>query len=180
MALGKKFYGTVASGFSGYCLEQYKKAKESNSFDKHLIAFYDKKFRRAKDISVADNPLIFSTIQGIFREANKDYKFVLHEHHIDIWIMEYTEGAAGYVDWHVDFEGKSLADNAVGEQIKLSMSLALTEDYKGGELEFDEGRVELGTNDLVVFPSFFRHKVNPVKQGTRVALVAWQYGPNWK
>ena len=179
MALGDKFISTVSSSFSDYLLEKYKAAKETNSFDKKLIAMYDPKFRRAKDISVADDPYIFNTVQSLFHQANSNYEFDLNNK-IDIWIMEYTEGSAGYVDWHTDFDSKSLHDNSIGEQITLSISLGLSEDYQGGVLEFDDGIISLKKNDFVVFPSMFRHRVTPVSKGTRITMVAWQYGPNWK
>lgn len=180
MALGDKFSGLVSSSFSDYLLEKYKAAKEAKAFDKHLIAMYDPKFRRARDINVADDPYIYNTVQSIFHQANQQFYNFDISSKIEIWIMEYTEASAGYVDWHMDFEGKSLHNNDVGEQIKLAMSLGLTDDYTGGELEFDEGIIQLKKDNFVVFPSMFRHRVQPVKQGTRVSMVAWQYGPNWK
>jgi predicted 2-oxoglutarate/Fe(II)-dependent dioxygenase YbiX len=99
---------------------------------------------------------------------------------IEIYIMEYTEPSAGYVDWHCDFSGQELYDQSKGKQIKLSLSLMLTDTFTGGELEFDEGMQQLGKGEYIIFPSLWRHRVNPVVSGTRVSLVAWQYGPNWK
>lgn len=180
MALGDKFSGVVSSSFSDYLFEKYKTAKEAKSFDRHLIAMYDPKFRRARDISVADDPYVYGTVQSMFHQANNQfYNFDISDK-IDIWIMEYTDASAGYVDWHMDFDGKSLHDNSLGQQIKIAMSIGLSDNYTGGELEFDDSIVFLKKGEFVVFPSMFRHRVQPIKQGTRVSMVAWQYGPNWK
>ena len=33
---------------------------------------------------------------------------------------------------------------------------------------------------VLVFPSFMRHKVEPVTKGIRKSLVAWIEGPHWR
>ena len=180
MALGDKVTGTVSSMFLDHCITRYNKAKEQKELKRDSVTMYNRKFRRAKDISVADDPIIRSTIQTLMMQHNElHYEFDLNDN-IEIYIMEYTEASAGYVDWHNDFYGKSLYDQSIGEQIKLSMSLMLNDDYTGGELEFDEGPQQLGKGEYIIFPSLWRHKVNPVATGTRISVVAWNYGPNWK
>ena len=63
------------------------------------------------------------------------------------------------------------------------MSIILNDDYKGGELEI-KGPLNfnipntMGT--IIVFPSYFTHRVKPVRRGTRYSLVAWFGGPKFK
>jgi PKHD-type hydroxylase len=55
------------------------------------------------------------------------------------------------------------------------------EDYEGGTLAFptvEFDRVQRGA--AVMFPSFLLHGVHPVKQGKRLALVAWVAGPRFR
>jgi PKHD-type hydroxylase len=79
----------------------------------------------------------------------------------------------------------------VGKIRKLSVTVSLSDsnDYKGGELEFDFRNGEHGKisniveckeikskGSLVVFPSFVWHRVKPVTKGTRYSLVIWHCG----
>jgi PKHD-type hydroxylase len=71
---------------------------------------------------------------------------------------------------------------------KLSYTLQLShpDDYTGGQVQlWDESRKmsffipkEKGT--LCIFDSRTRHRVLPVKEGKRFALVGWAVGPRWK
>jgi PKHD-type hydroxylase len=81
----------------------------------------------------------------------------------------------------------------VGMCRKLSVSVQLSHgtDYEGGDMEFtdlplDQSHKELNiwTNKefrkkgtVIVFPSFIRHRVTPVTEGTRYSAVAWINGP---
>lgn len=69
---------------------------------------------------------------------------------------------------------------------KLSIVLALTpaEEYEGGELLLmphgeNPLRLKLGLGDLIAFPSWVPHKVNPVTSGNRITAVTWIYGPKF-
>lgn len=61
----------------------------------------------------------------------------------------------------------------------LSVSIALNNDYDGGEFVFSlpEGEVvyEQNIGDVLVFPSnwMFPHQVNKITNGTRYAIVSW-------
>ncbi len=76
-------------------------------------------------------------------------------------------------------------------QRKLSVTVQLSDpsDYIGGELYFEnleeypttegyENMKDQGT--AIFFPSFVRHGVKEVTEGTRYSLVAWFEGPDWK
>ena len=40
--------------------------------------------------------------------------------------------------------------------------------------------VELSKGSLVVFPSYYRHRVTPVTKGTRYSLVVWNLGQPYR
>jgi len=91
---------------------------------------------------------------------------------------EYPKG--GFYDWHMDL-------NAFGQDgqnpiRKISMTLLLSDpkDFTGGDLLFsemgDNKPLPLKQGQAIFFASFLRHKVAPVKKGTRRSLVLWAGG----
>jgi PKHD-type hydroxylase len=70
--------------------------------------------------------------------------------------------------------------------IKFTSILNLsTKPYTGGELTLFLGNEVLvdmlnTPGSLIVFPSFYYHKVSKVTSGERCTLSSWWYGPNWK
>lgn len=90
---------------------------------------------------------------------------------LDLLKYECNDHDAGY-DFHRDFGAKS-------NQRHLSISVALNNDYTGGEFVFDipNGHYTVVQNigDAVIFPSnfMFPHQVNKIKSGTRLALIGW-------
>ena len=67
---------------------------------------------------------------------------------------------------------------------KLSITIILSDsiEYDGGEFVFEKGGDEVFKNQgtVIVFPSFIRHRVNPVTKGIRYSLVNWFTGPAFK
>ena len=61
------------------------------------------------------------------------------------------------------------------------MTIILNDDYEGGEFEFflDDIQIKNEIGTVIVFPSYFLHRVNPVTKGTRYSLVAWFRGPKF-
>jgi PKHD-type hydroxylase len=89
--------------------------------------------------------------------------------------LEYPAGC-GRFDWHNDYTH----DSPVSSR-KLTVSIQLNEprEYKGGELELFDAKRSIMPRErgsVTIFPSFYYHRVRPVKEGTRKALVAWIAG----
>jgi len=59
----------------------------------------------------------------------------------------------------------------------ITMIFYLNDDYEGGELEFTKLQITYKPKkgDIIAFPSYYEysHRVHPIKQGTRYALVTW-------
>ena len=73
-----------------------------------------------------------------------------------------------------------LAQRFNGFPPKLSMSMLLNSNFKGGDLEIFGADIHpnlLNPGDSVFFPSFMHHRVTPVTEGTRYSLVVWFTGP---
>ena len=81
-------------------------------------------------------------------------------------------------DFFYDFhEDGSYHENGM-RKLSLVVFLSNPSDYTGGKFEFEDG-AEPSTDQgsLVVFPSFLKHRVCPVEEGTRYSLVSWFTGP---
>lgn len=96
----------------------------------------------------------------------------------EIQFTRYPQG--GHYKYHNDI---IVSNNSMR---KLSIVLALTDDseYTGGEfLLMPHGQnpqsFKFKKGDLIAFPSWIPHKVEPVIEGTRKTAVTWVYGPTF-
>lgn len=96
---------------------------------------------------------------------------------------EYHGVTNGKYDWHHDV----FFDSPAPYQRKLSVVVQLSEptDYEGGEFEFFNIPTPTAEQfkprgSVLVFPSFFYHRVLPVTSGERISLVSWIDGPAWR
>jgi PKHD-type hydroxylase len=112
---------------------------------------------------------IFKTIQFVNK---KYYNFDLNEENFQLHILRYDLG--GHYETHID-----IGLNELDSKRKLSFSLRLNNSYEGGRLRFfgvQEASKNLELGDIIIFPSYLAHKVEPVTSGVRWALVGWILG----
>ncbi len=106
---------------------------------------------------------------------------------VDIWDMfllqftEYQASANGKYDWHhdVDFLNRDTFERKLSVVVQLSDPSS----YDGGDFEFynmSQPHAFRLQGSIIVFPSFFNHRVTPVTRGTRHSLVTWIDGPKWR
>ena len=102
----------------------------------------------------------------------------------------YDSDVEATYDWHTDadFLSSSISTR------KLSVSILLNEGFEGGDFFIKSGEsthilneqvdreenANLTCGDVLVFPSFLKHKVSPVFEGTRYSIVSWIMGPRWR
>jgi len=83
-----------------------------------------------------------------------------------------------HYDWHVDVGH----GDAACRKISISVMLSPDDKYKGGDLEVnDHGVLRQGIREqgsINLFPSYMPHRVAPVTEGERWALVIWINGPD--
>ncbi len=95
------------------------------------------------------------------------------------WVMNYFR-QGDHNNWHVD-----LGQGATASR-KLGFSLQLTEgsEYEGGDFGFhriEKSREQLtGKGTLIVFPSFWLHRIAPMTKGARKVVVGWVHGPSFR
>lgn len=103
----------------------------------------------------------------------------------DIWgfpdALQYTiyHGNGGHYDWHAD-----LGPNISNRKLSMVMQLTGPDEYTGGDLEMNIGssilQVPREKGIICFFPSFILHRVTPTTSGTRISLVTWLGGNNFK
>lgn len=101
--------------------------------------------------------------------------------------IQYTEydGDGSHYALHAD-TAKSIRVKTEIRKLSISLCLSRKEDYEGGELVFPgeyirgQNHYKMDIGDVIVFPSDYHHKVNPVTSGKRIALVGWYAGPPWR
>ncbi len=80
---------------------------------------------------------------------------------------------------HVDNAIRTHPKSAINVRTDLSFTLFLNspEEYEGGELIIEDGiggrAIKLAAGDLVLYPSYSIHRVEPVTQGRRLACFSW-------
>ncbi len=105
-------------------------------------------------------------------EANKQFNFNLTGLLERPQLLKYAAPSQGY-DWHLDI---GLGDSSTR---KISISILLNDDYKGGDLAFftdGESQIQPDKGTAVAFPSYLPHRVTPLIEGTRWSLVCWIAG----
>lgn len=147
-----------------------------------------------------DNSYRISTIRWFYAPENKDIvdlmmyyatisnrdsfgfdiSFGAHE----FQFTEYHGDTNGKYDWHHDVWW----DNPRLHDRKLSVIIQLSDpsNYTGGDFQFrmphDHTKLEgfKHRGSVLVFPSFFEHRVTAVTSGTRYSLVSWVDGPKFR
>ena len=80
--------------------------------------------------------------------------------------------------WHKD----SFAPNEMNQQRKLTISILLNDpkEFEGGKFQFkdleNEDNLLTEQGSIIVFPSFYEHRVTPVTKGIRNSAVTWGVG----
>jgi PKHD-type hydroxylase len=115
--------------------------------------------------------------------ANRDSFDVDVRYLNEVQYTTYDGDKQAHYDWHHDVDFKN--NQPYHRKLSLTLQLSNPDEYEGGDFEFDGDIDQLppeykekGT--ILIFPSFYRHRVSPVTQGTRKALVAWFEGPHWR
>ena len=93
----------------------------------------------------------------------------------------YDSQISGKYDWHID-----ASKDTAPTDIKLTVILnTSTTPYTGGSFEiFKQGIINVPEIDtpgsVIIFPSFFNHRVLPVTSGIRKSVSFWIEGPKFR
>ena len=123
---------------------------------------------------------VYNKLHDMIVEANDVmWKFDLSTMNEQIQYTEYYGSNEGGYEWHMDCGEK------IQNQRKISVTVQLSDsnEYEGGDLEFNIGRkltAQRGIGTAVIFPSFYLHRVTPVTSGIRKSFVLWVGGEPYR
>jgi len=120
---------------------------------------------------------IFERLRELVRSVNGLYGLEASGFAEPLHYLCYQPG--GHFDWHTDLGAGPMSTR----KISISVQLSDPAGYTGGDLEFCPHGVIgefRGLGNAVAFPSYIAHRVLPVGQGLRHALVAWIHGPAFR
>lgn len=124
-----------------------------------------------------DTLWIYHRISSMVAKLNAWYRYELYGFLEPLHFVRYDPG--GKFDWHLDCGG----DRTCTRKLSVTIQLSAPGDYAGGGLEFcPQGELHRARyhGAAIVFPSTLAHRVTPVSQGVRRALVAWIHGPSFR
>ena len=96
--------------------------------------------------------------------------------------LQYTlyRDQGGHYDWHMDVGAGDLQIR----KISIVLQLSDPEAYEGGVFELFIGKdirqLPKKKGSVILFPSYFMHRVTPVTKGERKSLVLWVSGPPFR
>lgn len=158
-----------------------------NQFEKNVDSFIDaqlvnnivdKSIRDTKKIQSGVDSGVGATLVGIGLAANHAlWKFnITHSNQSEY--LRYD--ANGHFSEHIDTILLDMND----QTRKLTVIAILNSDFEGGKLYFKYGKEKIyppqEPGDVIVFPSFLTHGVEPVTSGIRRSIVTWLVGPYFK
>jgi PKHD-type hydroxylase len=120
---------------------------------------------------------LYDKIAKLVRKSNdKLWNFNIVGFGENIQIGEYIAEESGKYDWHLD-----MGKNTLYRKISVSVQLSDPDEYEGGNLEFfikkDIIKAPKEKGTVILFPSYFLHRVTELTKGTRKSLVVWISGP---
>jgi PKHD-type hydroxylase len=167
--------------------------KNKKNFSKKEIQELNK--LRNSNISWINDQWIYDVIDPYLNEANKmsGWNFNV-DYTEDLQFTSY--GKNQHYDWHIDqqLDVFNCPNNPGlnGKIRKISFSINLSDQnmFDGGEFLFEFPDIPLAIRrecmeikekgSIIFFPSFVKHKVNPVTKGLRNSLVGWAVGYPFK
>ena len=131
-------------------------------------------------IDTRTNPDLYGALAIAINKANNEYFDFAITYLETLQYSIYPPG--GHYKCHTDAALKG--PNCDSRKISFSVGLNDPEEYEGGELEIwtggDNKITRLKKFEMVLFPSWIPHQVNPITIGTRKSLVGWVHGPDFR
>lgn len=174
-----------------------------NFFTKNEIKILNKSIIKNKEKNLEDTPAenVFKTseisickyfsVKNLFHNfrsyielINNNYfgYSIFNEHDQDkVFLNIYNSKNKSKYDYHID---GSPIDSIF--DMKLTCLINTSENkYEGGQFyinrSFENYIKEFDTpGSILIFPSLYLHKVNPVTKGIRMTISYWVHGPKWR
>ena len=157
----------------------------------HINEPSNKKDRDA-GIALSDNQYLYDLFCPFVYNANENagWKYDI-DWFEEVQIARYRKNQ--HHSWHKDGPGDHFGvykedGDLRGKVRKLSLVSCISNGFDGGELEFsvlgeEENEIlqpKVGVGDVIIFPSFVRHRSTPITKGTKYSTAMWCLGPPFK
>jgi predicted 2-oxoglutarate/Fe(II)-dependent dioxygenase YbiX len=144
---------------------------------------HDASFRKVavQSISTSHHDLTKRITEYVFAANQGVWNF--HLQGVLSWdppqFLLYNSG--GHYDWHIDHDAQSSTR-------KLTFVLQLSEEdsYEGGDISFFPSIQTLTHKELrpagtlIIFPVYVPHRITPILEGVRHALIGWVHGDSFR
>lgn len=176
----KKTYNdflVLPNALSSFYINKYNSENEKWE-DAPTINGIEKQIRDTKKIQLPTNKGLAAELAGIGLNANNfRWKFnISHCNQAEILKYDKEGKFASHIDTSFRDEGS--------ETRKITVLGILNDEYEGGKLYLQVGPNKIypqqNKGDVIIFPSFFLHGVEPVTSGVRKSVVAWLVGEPFK
>ncbi len=141
---------------------------------------YDKNFRYSTQANVSPTNPVVEKVREVCRYANENYfKMNISKYSHENHFVQYD--VDGKFDAHSDIIWKADVNDLDKKPIrKMTCVTLLNDEFTGGKLALwymgQRYSFPYNKGDVILFPSYVQHKVDPVESGVRYSLVSWSYG----
>lgn len=160
---------------------QYDKREKENSV-MGMSENLDFSKRKSQNSWIYNDEWISLILENTVKKVNNTYfKFNLVD-----WIgsLQFTiyDGENSHYGWHQDF--LDFGENQMVRKLSVVLFLSDPKDYEGGEFQIYNYTKQMETikperGTIIIFPSYYPHRVRQVKSGKRCTLVGWYGGPRF-
>ena len=127
---------------------------------------------------------MYARIDNMVRRSNAEAFGFDISHNYEVQGTEYNGSCCGKYDWHEDNTWVPKNGRVFDRKLSVVLQLSPRGNYEGGRLELERDNLNeeqfRDAGDLIIFPSFLRHRVIPVTKGVRHSLVTWYQGPRFR
>lgn len=124
-----------------------------------------------------DTAWIYGKLYDLALEMNKEaYSFDPLDMVECIWYYEFGKG--DNINWHTDI---GVGSPFSGRKLTLILNLSASDDYRGGQLVFNNGEIMAASRaqgTVTAFPGYLVNSTEEVTSGVKKILVAWFGGEN--
>lgn len=173
------FENAISKNSCQQMIEKFESVGLEKAFvgDEHQNSI-DLNIRDANKLQIPFDIGIGATLTGMGMSANRQ------AWNFDIKGANQSEFLSYSADGHYNLHTDTFLDPSLHDCRKLTVLAFLNDDFEGGKLYLLNGEEKMypaqTAGNVIIFPSFIPHCVEPVTKGTRRTIVTWMVGPWFK